>query len=115
MTHTAVYLIQGRRRTTGRNRTCGQLPTCTACTESVYRRWWGLILKSRSCPGFSDTRAAVACKRSCCRSKRSEPPPSIQLAMWVKGAEILLCRHQLVFVNNTAEAITTENASIMRC
>ena len=31
----------------------------------------------------------------------------------MKGAEILSGRHQLVFVNNTAETITTENASIM--
>ena len=32
-----------------------------------------------------------------------------------ESAEILLWRHQLVVVNNAAQTITTENASIMRC
>jgi hypothetical protein len=31
----------------------------------------------------------------------------------VKGAETLLRRHQLVLVNDTAEAITAQNASMM--
>ena len=30
----------------------------------------------------------------------------------LEGAEILLCRHELVFVYNPAETITTDNASI---
>jgi hypothetical protein len=33
----------------------------------------------------------------------------------VKGAEILSGRHQLVFVNNPAETITTEHASTLAC
>ena len=33
----------------------------------------------------------------------------------MKGAKTLLCRHELVFVNDTAETITAQNASILVC